>query len=94
MWITKTERGGNGMSVQDAKSLVAKLQTDGALRQKFQSAGEQAFETVAQQEGHNVSVTDLHHALSEASFNQVSKLKNQLPGGASSIIAIASVAVI
>jgi predicted ribosomally synthesized peptide with nif11-like leader len=82
------------MSVQDAKSLVTKLQTDGALRQKFQNAGEQAFETVAKQAGHNVSATDIHEALSDASFSQVSKLKNQLPGGASSIVAVVSVAVI
>ncbi len=82
------------MSVEDAKQLIAKMQTDPELRQKFQQAGEQAFATAASDAGHQVSASDMHAALREINVGQLETLKPQVPGGGSSIVAVVSVAVI
>ncbi len=82
------------MSVESAKQLVAKLQKNPQLRQQFQKAGEEAFQRVAKQQGHDVTASELHQALQEVSVSQLGSLRQQLPGGGTSIVAIASVAVI
>jgi predicted ribosomally synthesized peptide with nif11-like leader len=82
------------MSVDNAKRLIEKMQTDANLRQTFQQAGEKAFAATAKAAGHDVTAADMQAALHQVNISQLSNLRPQLPGGSASIVAIASVAVI
>ncbi len=81
------------MSMENARALVKKLQSDKALQSEISSRLEKAFSIVAASENLSCSLSDFNNAVKTVSVNK-SRVTIDKRIGDKAIVAIASVAVI